>query len=85
MTNILRHAKATKAQVTLTHNRDGVALEVKDNGIGIADKAISDSRSFGLIGIRERVIFRGGEFSIHGLKNTGTTVKISLPLQQPKA
>jgi signal transduction histidine kinase len=85
MTNISRHAKATKAEVTLANSRNNIALEVKDNGVGIVDKAIADSRSFGLVGIRERVIFRGGDFSIQGLKNIGTTVRVSLPLQQPKA
>ena len=85
MTNISRHAKATKAKITLTYGRNNIVLEVKDNGIGIVDKAIQDPQSIGLIGIRERVISHGGEFSIHGSKNIGTTVRVIIPLQQPKA
>jgi PAS domain S-box-containing protein len=82
LTNISRHARATKVQVVLTHTQNNVSLEVKDNGIGIDHKSISDSQSFGLIGIRERVIFRGGQFTIQGLRNLGTTVHVSIPLKQ---
>ena len=68
----------------MTHSRNSVSLEVKDNGIGISDLEISDSQSLGLIGIRERVISHGGEFSIQGLNNIGTTVLVIIPLLQPQ-
>lgn len=79
LTNISRHAGATKVEVTLGACDESVLLEVKDNGVGIDKKAIARAESYGLMGIRERVSFRGGRFTIHGAPNRGTTAKIRLP------
>jgi PAS domain S-box-containing protein len=83
LTNISRHSKATKAEVILTIGRKNVLLEVNDNGIGIDNRAIADSQSFGLLGIRERASFRNGDFSVHGVKNKGTMLKVKLPIDEP--
>lgn len=79
LTNIARHSKATLAEVLLTVQEGNVSLEVKDNGIGIDRKAIVRPESYGLMGIRERVNFRGGSFKIQGVPGRGTTVRITLP------
>jgi PAS domain S-box-containing protein len=79
LTNISRHAKATKTEVTLGVREENVFLEVKDNGVGIDRKATARAGSYGLMGIRERVSFRGGRFRIQGAPNRGTSVTISLP------
>lgn len=81
LTNISRHAKATKTEVTLGVSENEVHLEVKDNGIGIDRKAVTRSESYGLLGIRERVSYRGGNFRIEGVLGVGTTVFISLPIK----
>jgi len=54
-------------------------VEVKDNGIGIIERRVIDSKSFGLIGIRERVQLLGGEAVIRGKPGEGTLVKVTLP------
>jgi signal transduction histidine kinase len=57
-------------------------LEVRDNGKGITEKQVSAPNSFGLIGMRERAIFLGGDFQIGGSPNNGTTVTVNIPLME---
>jgi PAS domain S-box-containing protein len=80
LTNIARHANATKVEVILRKKPAELALEVFDNGKGITEKEISDPKSFGLMGIRERVHSLGGVVKISGTHNKGTTVSIQIPI-----
>ena len=79
LTNVAKHAKATRVQVTLRGLEDDLELVVTDNGRGIRDEDLKKPKSFGLLGIRERVDFRGGEVKISGRKKKGTTVTVRLP------
>ena len=81
LTNITRHANATKIKVNLHRESDSLVLEVKDNGKGITEKQISDPMSFGLIGMKERIRFWKGEVTFIGSRNKGTTVRVCVPLQ----
>ncbi len=81
LTNIARHAEATGVNVKLKAKSDELLLEVRDNGKGITSKEIHNPRSFGLIGMRERVNSRGGRIKIKGIKNKGTSVNISIPVK----
>jgi PAS domain S-box-containing protein len=83
LTNISRHASATKAIVNLAKKGAQLELTIKDNGKGITREEISDPKSLGLIGIQERVHFLGGDIDIKGVRNKGTTVTVSIPLPQP--
>jgi len=83
LTNISRHASATKAIVNLAKKGAQLELTIKDNGKGITKKKISDPKSLGLIGIQERVHFLGGDIDIKGVRNKGTTVTVSVPLPKP--
>ena len=80
LTNVMRHAKASQVNVSLEKKDDTLTLEVRDNGIGIMEGRFSDSQSFGLIGIRERVLLLGGEAAIHGKPGEGTLVRVTLPM-----
>ena len=80
LTNIARHAGATKVKVNLKMNTDRVVLKIQDNGIGIREDHRAAPKSYGLIGMRERTNALGGDFSISGDGNGGTTVEVSLPL-----
>jgi signal transduction histidine kinase len=80
LTNVARHANATELNVVLREKPGTVELTVHDNGIGITAEQISDARSFGLIGMRERVHYFGGELTISGMSNKGTTVRASIPV-----
>jgi PAS domain S-box-containing protein len=79
LTNIARHANATNAQIRLNRTPDAVELKVSDNGRGITEKEISDSKSFGIMGMRERVHSLGGILEIGGAENSGTTVRVRVP------
>ena len=59
LTNVTRHAKADKINISLTESNGDVTLQIRDNGIGISKKQISNLRSLGLLGIRERALVWG--------------------------
>jgi PAS domain S-box-containing protein len=80
LTNIMRHAAASQVNVSLEKKDDTLILEVRDNGIGIMEGRIMDSKSLGLIGIRERVLLLGGEAVISGKSGEGTLVRVTLPV-----
>jgi signal transduction histidine kinase len=76
LTNVARHARATKVAVSLKERGGRLTLRVRDNGIGITEEQISAPQSFGLIGIRERVHPWDGKVSIKGIQGKGTTVLV---------
>ncbi|MFQ6103281.1 MAG: PAS domain S-box protein [Candidatus Glassbacteria bacterium] len=80
LTNIVRHAEATEVKVYLRKKADRLLLEVTDNGKGIREHHIASPRSFGLIGMRERCYFLGGDVTIRGQRGKGTTVEACIPL-----
>jgi len=80
MTNVMRHAAASQVDVSLERKGDFLVLEVRDNGIGIKEGRISDSKSLGLVGIRERVLLLGGEVLISGKPGEGTIVRVTFPM-----
>jgi len=80
LTNVMRHSLASQVNMSLKKEEDTLILEVRDNGIGIMEGRISDSKSLGLIGIRERVLLLGGETVISGKPGEGTLVRVALPI-----
>lgn len=78
-TNIARHAKATKMAIMLKETPEEVVLRISDDGRGIKEEEISNPRSFGLMGIKERVLSLGGAVEFLGAVNQGTTVRVRLP------
>jgi signal transduction histidine kinase len=79
MTNIARHAEASAVTIDLEETSDRVILTVKDNGKGITEEQILDPRAFGIIGMKERAYFLGGEVKISGIVNKGTAVILNIP------
>jgi signal transduction histidine kinase len=79
LTNIARHAQATKVEAILRKNPATVELTVRDNGVGITAEQSADPKSWGIMGIRERVNSLGGQVTILGVPNQGTTVQVSIP------
>jgi signal transduction histidine kinase len=82
LTNVARHAQATKVEVMMKTTGAEVLLEVKDNGRGIKPGEIAGSKSLGLLGMRERAIILGGEVEISGAPGNGTTVSVKVPLPE---
>ena len=81
LTNVVRHANATKVRISLKQDGDRVALRIRDNGKGIDEKQLSDPKAFGLIGMMERAMSCGGEVKISGIHGKGTVVAVSIPLK----
>ena len=82
LTNVLRHAQATRVEVRLMEEKHRLILEVRDNGRGIPDSRIASPKSLGLVGIRERVNAQRGNVRISGAPGRGTTVRVELPLRK---
>jgi PAS domain S-box-containing protein len=80
LTNVARHAAATRVSVKLKRKEKELVLEVSDNGAGIPEEKIGDQFSLGLLGIRERVTGLGGKLKIAGKEGKGTRVTVRLPL-----
>lgn len=80
LTNVARHSRATAVWARLTQEKGVLNLQVTDNGKGITRKQAEDPRSFGIVGIRERVSLWNGCMRITGSKNKGTTVSIQIPI-----
>ena len=80
LTNVLRHARATNLYVKLSRNKNYFELEVKDDGQGITESQRMNSRSLGLLGMKERALLVGGEVRITGKQGVGTTVLVRVPV-----
>jgi signal transduction histidine kinase len=77
LTNAIKHARATRADVTLRYEPDELEIEVRDDGQGTAT---SDGLGHGLVGVRERVKIYGGEMSAGALPEGGFVLRTRLPL-----
>ena len=80
LTNVLRHAGATRVDIRLRQEEDHLVFEVQDNGCGIAPEAISNQMSIGVTGMRERALLLGGRFTIQSRPGMGTVIEVHLPL-----
>lgn len=81
LSNILRHAQATRVQVVLRAESDWLWMSVSDNGVGFHSTGRNKEGSFGLVGIEERIIILGGTFGIHSEPGAGTTVRVAVPIR----
>jgi len=78
LTNVQRHAKASKVTISIAGENGKLKLIIKDNGIGIKQEKIDNSSSFGLIGIKERALSMNGYARISGKEGEGTILVIVL-------
>jgi PAS domain S-box-containing protein len=82
LTNILRHSRAKNIYVKLFEIDHSLELEVTDDGRGITDEEQQNTRSLGLLGMKERALLVEGEVSIKGVQGKGTRVLVRIPLSQ---
>ena len=78
LTNVIQHSKATECSILLTQEDETLILQIADNGIGVTQKQIENPKSFGLIGIRERLYPYAGRLSVIGKEGRGTTLSIKI-------
>jgi signal transduction histidine kinase len=79
LTNIVRHAGATRVDISLRVVADRFILKIADNGRGAPQAALRSPKSLGLLGMRERAYLLGGNVDIEGKAGKGTTVTLSIP------
>jgi PAS domain S-box-containing protein len=84
LTNVLRHAQATKVEISMRQEDDLFVLTINDNGRGITEEEKWGSQSLGLIGMRERTHLLGGEIGIEGREGRGTMITVKVPAPAKK-
>ena len=84
LTNVARHANATRVEVVEQKVRDRLVLRMRDNGRGFDSEDPSISKSLGLLGMRERAAILGGQVNIASAPGKGTTVTAWIPLRPPE-
>lgn len=80
LTNVARHANATRVDVHLEIEENNLILTVSDNGRGIKSEEMSKLKSLGIVGMKERANAINGKLTIQGVSNVGTTVTLTLPI-----
>lgn len=82
LANVVEHAAASEASISLTYQPDAVSLDVRDNGIGFDPDAITaeHTRGRGLAGIRNRARHFNGQLAIESTPAEGTTIALSIPI-----
>jgi len=83
LTNVARHAGASSVSIVLEENEGQLILQVEDNGEGFTEDALSNTRSLGVVGMRERALILGGEVEIKGVRGAGTRVTARIPHPNP--
>ena len=82
LTNIARHAAATRVVVKLEKTANELVLDVRDNGKGFECGIVTDKKSLGLLGMKERALILGGELEMRGDLGRGTSVTLRVPLER---
>lgn len=85
LTNVARHAHASRVDVVLRRDADRITLEVVDNGVGIDLGEVDRKLSLGLLGIQERALRLGGRVDVGGASGQGTRVAVSIPIAENHA
>ncbi|MEJ2192639.1 MAG: PAS domain S-box protein, partial [Nitrospirota bacterium] len=80
LTNVARHAEATKVTILLKREQNRILMVIEDNGRGIPEDKLDGPASLGISGIRERVRYMEGTLQVAGRSGQGTTLRVSLPL-----
>jgi two-component system sensor histidine kinase UhpB len=83
LTNIAKHANASRVDISLEDNGDEILLTVLDDGRGIGLDDLHRTGSYGIRGMRERAGFLGGTIDISGASGNGTQVRVRLPAIRP--
>jgi len=83
LTNVARHAHATRVEAHLKTENDRIIFEVFDNGSGFDPAEAKAHKSLGLVGMQERALLLNGDLKIEGVPSAGTTLTLTIPLPRP--
>ena len=82
LTNTYKYAQASKVKVDLTYNDDVMMLSIGDDGVGLDTSKLSSSSGHGVRNMRHTAEELGGDLEIHSAPGEGTTVVLTLPIQE---
>lgn len=82
LTNISRHANATKVNVSLERRDKQLILTIEDDGQGFDTDKLTEKPTLGILGMKERCQMMGGSFSIRSAPGKGTTVMVAVPCNE---
>ncbi len=85
LTNVARHAHATRVEARLQLDRDRIVFQVFDNGTGFDPEVAKARKSLGLVGMQERALLLNGEFKTEGVPGAGTTMTLTIPFSPTEA
>jgi PAS domain S-box-containing protein len=80
VTNVARHAQATRVEARLVEENDRVIFQVVDNGRGFDPEEARARKSLGLVGMQERALLLNGDLKIEGVSGVGTTLTLTIPV-----
>lgn len=83
ITNIIRHAQATKVKIKLSQSESAICLKIEDNGIGFDPQILqrpTPKHGLGLRGMLERTMILGGTLEVNTAPQRGTCIQVSIPL-----
>ncbi len=80
LTNVARHAQATRVEARLEQQANHLIFQVRDNGRGFDPQEVKARKSLGLVGMQERALLLNGELKIEGVPGAGTTMTLRIPL-----
>jgi PAS domain S-box-containing protein len=80
LTNIARHAHATRVEARLERVDSDLFFQVRDNGKGFDAQDVKARKSLGLVGMQERALLLNGELKVEGVPGAGTTLAMRIPL-----
>jgi PAS domain S-box-containing protein len=80
LTNVARHAQASRVEARLEQDDNRILFQVFDNGKGFDPEEAKTRKSLGLVGMQERALLLHGDFKIQGVPGGGTTMTLTIPL-----
>ena len=83
MTNVVRHARATRVDLLVERRDDLAMVMIEDDGVGFEPYRVQGGDHFGLLGMRERAEALGGTLTLESAPGEGTTIVVEVPLADP--
>jgi signal transduction histidine kinase len=80
LTNVARHAHATRVEARLERAVNDLFFQVRDDGMGFDAEEVKTRKSLGLVGMQERALLLHGELKVEGVPSAGTTLTLRIPL-----
>jgi signal transduction histidine kinase len=85
LTNIVRHAGASRVDIVLQTRHDKVIVMIEDNGVGFIPAQTRESEHIGLLGMRERAESVGGSLTVESRPGRGTTIVAEVPYDHSRS